>query len=228
MGKLEDNLFDEILNLVKVNSAPGKLISIDALDGGGNTTQAEHLSGYLKRDLGISAVATKEPTDEFAGRAIRAVLQKKEDLSHLPLQLLFGADRGHHLFNGPEKVVEGLNQGVWYVTARYALTSIVWGKAHGVPLSLLLHANAYYPWPNLCLVLLTSVEESLRRLKKRGGERELFEVEESMRRNLETFQLLAQRLPNVVLLDGEGTEQEVFARVKEIVDVSLLLRSNEQ
>ena len=51
MGKLEDNLFDEILNLVKVNSAPGKLISIDALDGGGNTTQAEHLSGYLKRDI---------------------------------------------------------------------------------------------------------------------------------------------------------------------------------
>lgn len=220
--ELEEHLFDEILTLVRVNDLPGKFISIDALDGGGNTTQAELLAGYLQGVRGIPVVASKEPTDEFIGRAIRAVLQKKEKLSHLPLQLLFGADRGHDLFEGLEPIVEGLKQGFWRVTARYTLTSLVWGKAHGVPLSLLLHANAYYPWPNLCLVLLNSVEESLRRLAKRGGERELFEVEDSMRRNLETFKLLADRLPNVVLLDGEGSVPEVFARIRQVVDERLL------
>ena len=220
---LEEHLFDEILTLLKVNDLPGKFISIDALDGGGNSTQSELLAGYLKGVRGIPAAATKEPTDQRIGLVIREVLRKEWSLSAIPLQELFSADRGYHL---DHLVLPSLTKGSWVVTARYALTSLAWGTAQGIPSWFLLAANVYYPWPNLNIVLMLSVEECLRRIdernQRRTDQRELFEARASMEANLKALEQMAHRLPNVVLLDGEGSVPEVFARIRQVVEERLL------
>jgi len=222
MKKLEDHLFEEILTLIKVNSLPGKLISFDTLDGGGNSTQVALLTGYL-RSRGIDVLETKEPTEEHIGKRIRAILRGEEHLLGLPLQLLFSADRGDHL---GKLILPALKNGKWVVSARYGLTTVAWGTAQDVPSWVLLAANAYYPWPNLNIVLILPVKECLRRIDERNrrgtDRRELFEARAAMEANLKVLEQMAERLPNVVLVDGMGTEEEVFARVRKVVDDRLL------
>jgi len=220
--KLEDHLFDEILTLINVNSLPGKLISFDTLDGGGNSTQVALLTGYL-RSRGVDVLETKEPTDEHIGRRIRAILRGEERLRGLSLQFLFVADRGDHL---DKVILPGLKVGRWVVSARYALTTVAWGTGQGVPSWVLLAANAYYPWPNLNIVLMLSIDECLRRIfaraKRATDKLELFETRAYMEANEVALKQMAKKLPNVVLVDGMGTEEEVAARVWKFVEERLL------
>jgi thymidylate kinase len=90
----------------------------------------------------------------------------------------------------------------------------------------LLATNASYIWPNLNLVLEVPVEECLERIDERNrkvaGERELFERRETLERTLAAYHFLAPLIPCVELVDGTGTEVEVFARVREVVENNLL------
>lgn len=223
MVKLEDHLFDVIRTLVKVNAASGKLINIDALDGAGQSTQTELLADYLRNQRGISLVLTREPTDEEYGRAIRRVLRKERILSPIPFQQLFCVDRGDHL---DQLILPALDRGDWVVTARYALSTLAFGIANDIPAWLLLGMNVYYPWPNLNIVLMVSVEECLQRINARNrwvtDQRELFETRATLERTLAAYQKLAEKLPNAVLVDGMGTEEEVSTRIRRIVEERLL------
>lgn len=223
MAKLEDHLFDEILTFVRVNNLPGKFINIDTLDGGGNSTQAALLAEFLS-SRGIKAVLTKEPTDDLEyGQAVRRVLRKERTLSPLPFQQLFCVDRGDHL---DQLIQPALKRGDWVVTARYALSTLAFGLAHDISPWLLLGMNVYYPWPNLNLVLILPVEECLRRIDERNrgknDRRELHEEKGTLERTLAAYQKLAEKLPNVVLVDGMGTEEDVLARVRQLVEDRLL------
>ena len=218
MMKLEDHLFDEIRTLVQVNALPGKLINIDALDGAGNSTQAGLLAEYLRSQKGIPTVLTREPTDEEYGKAIRRVLRKERTLSPLPFQQLFCVDRGDHL---DQLILPALARGDWVVTARYALSTLAFGLAHDIFPWLLLGMNVYYPWPNLNIVLMVPVEECLRRMKDRPR-KELHEVKETLERTLAAYQQLAEKLPNVILVDGTGSQEMVFARVRGLVKEELM------
>ncbi|GMR18990.1 MAG: dTMP kinase [Patescibacteria group bacterium] len=218
---LEEHFFDELLSLLQVNSQPGKLINIDTIDGGGNSTQAAFLCDYLRDTHGVPVILTREPTDDQIGFKIREVLQKQWQLPPVPFQLLFSADRGHHL---DTLISPALERGDWVVTARYALSTLAFGMSHGIPAWQLLAMNISYPWPNLNLVLTVSPEECLQRKVKQQGQRklELHEVRETLEKTLEIYQLLAGLIPCTELVDGTGTEAEVFARVQKIVDERLL------
>ncbi|MEX2053403.1 MAG: dTMP kinase [Patescibacteria group bacterium] len=216
MAKLEDHLFDEISTLVRVNPAPGKLINIDTLDGGGNSTQSALLAKYLE-SLGIEVVLTREPTDEEYGLAIRRILQRKRTLSPIPFQQLFCVDRGDHL---DQLIIPSLARGDWVVTSRYALSTLAFGLAHDISPWLLLGMNVYYPWPNLNIVLALPVEECLRR--KPESQRELHEVKETLERTWAAYQTLAGKLPHVIFVDGTGSEEMVFGRVRNVVKEELM------
>ncbi len=222
-AEFERRLFDDILTFVKVNTLPGKFVNIDTLDGGGNSTQAALLVVYLKHVCGIPAVLTKEPTDEEYGLAIRRVLRKERSLMPIALQMLFSVDRGDHV---EELIIPALAGGSWMVTARYALSTLAFGMANGLSAWQLLAANVSYPWPNLNIVLVLPVEECLMRIDLRNrhtsDKRELFEAKETLERTLEAYQFLATQIPCVELVDGTGTEEEVFERVRKIVSEKLL------
>ncbi|NIT04461.1 dTMP kinase [Candidatus Saccharibacteria bacterium] len=216
-SKVEDQLFAQVTTLLKTNPHLGKLINIDALDGSGNSTQASRLVSYLENRLG-KVLLTKEPTEGKIGTRIREVLQKKWELSALPLQLLFSADRGHHL---DEEIIPALKDGTWVVTDRYALSTLAFGTAHGIPAWQLLAMNVYYPWPNLVVVLDVPAEECARRIARGRGEKELFEATKTLKRVRKAYLALSKTLPNIELVDGVGSEEEVFARVRSAVEDNL-------
>uniref|UniRef100_A0A831YZS1 Thymidylate kinase n=1 Tax=candidate division WWE3 bacterium TaxID=2053526 RepID=A0A831YZS1_UNCKA len=218
MGRLGDHLFDELLTLVRVNPSPGKLINIDALDGAGNSTQTELLADYLRNQRGISTILTREPTDGEYGKAIRRILRKERTLSPIPFQQLFCVDRGDHL---DQLILPALERGDWVVTSRYALSTLAFGIANDIPAWLLLGMNVYYPWPDLNIVLMVPVEECLRRMKDRPL-KELFEKKETLERTLAAYQKLSEKLPKVVFVDGTGSEEAVFARVRNLVRKRLM------
>ena len=74
----------------------GKLYVFEGLDGSGLTTQAALLRNYFL-SKGKEAVLTKEPTDGLIGGIIKAALRDEWKTNPLALQMLFAADRAHHL-----------------------------------------------------------------------------------------------------------------------------------
>ncbi len=215
--RLEDHLFEEIAPLLEINSAPGKLINIDTLDGAGNSTQADRLAQHILKERKLDVFLTAEPTDGVLGEKIHEVLRGEWSLSAVPLQQLFSADRGEHLARLIMPPLR-LREGAWVITARYALSTLAYGMASGVPAWELLAMQIHYPWPNLTIVLVVPVEECLRRIAEREKKRELFEHRDYLEKVLEAYHYLAGKLPAVELLSGEGTEEEVAVRVNRKVD----------
>ena len=83
----------------------GKLIVFEGLDGSGITTQATLLRNYfLGKDK--DAILTKEPTDGLIGGIIKACLRKEWKTDSLTLQMLFAADRAHHLSTEIEPAIK--------------------------------------------------------------------------------------------------------------------------
>ncbi len=221
--EFEGRLFDDILTFVKVNTLPGKFVNIDTLDGGGNSTQAALLVGYLRNVMLIPTVLTREPTEKEYGAAVRRVLRNERSLLPIALQMLFSVDRADHL---DHLIIPALGDGEWVVTARYALSTLAFGMATGLSAWQLLAANVSYPWPNLNIVMVLPVEECLWRIdlrnRRTNDKRELFEVQKTLERTLEAYQFLATQIPCVELVDGTGTETEVFERIRKIVSEKLL------
>lgn len=213
------DLFLAIAPHLKINDLPGKLINIDALDGAGNSTQANLVSLYLKNVKKKKIIQTAEPTKGVYGQLIRDILQNRRYLVPLALQQLFSVDRGDHLYN--QGINEALSLGTWVVTARYSLSTLAFGISKNLPAWQLLAFNVDYPWPNLNFVLRVPVDECLTRIENRGTPQELFEKRETLEKVDQAYQDLAQRLPNVFLVDGMGDPPQVFERIKKIVEERL-------
>lgn len=217
-AQLEDILFVILTQKVWYeNPYPGKLINFDSIDGAGSSSQVNLLAEYLQ-GRGASVFITKEPTSLEIGKKIREVLQHKWELDPLPFQQIFCGDRGDHL---AREVIPALKSGKWVVTDRYALSTVAFGTANGVPTWLLIGNNVYYPWPDLNIVFVLSPEEALRRIEARGEKKELHEVQETLEKTLAAYKMIGDYLPNIALVDATGTPEEVFARVKKIVDETL-------
>src|SRR3989338_8854070 len=109
------------------NKYLGKFIVLEGLDGSGQSTQAANLVDFLNaaaeklRPGCAGAHLTKEPTNNLIGGLIRAQLTSEWKTKAECLQLLFAADRAHHL----EKTVAPLlEKGIWVVSDRYFFSTI--------------------------------------------------------------------------------------------------------
>lgn len=107
---------------MKNNTYPGKFIVFDGLDGSGQSTQAGKLVDFLnlpeqKLKFGHTGVqVTKEPTSSLIGGLIRSQLTHEWKSSQECLQLLFSADRAHHL---EKEIIPLLERGVTVICDRY-------------------------------------------------------------------------------------------------------------
>ena len=100
------------------------LIVIEGLDGAGLSTQAALLARYL-RDKDEEVILTKEPTTSSIGNLIKAALKHEWNPSPLALQLLFAADRAHHLQN---EIEPALRENKIVISDRYILSSLAFGS----------------------------------------------------------------------------------------------------
>ncbi|MFV9676384.1 MAG: dTMP kinase [Methanosarcinales archaeon] len=199
------------------NQYTGKFIAFEGLDGAGSTTQAGKLTVYLKERL-KKVHLTKEPTNNLIGGLIRGQLTKEWRTGPECLQLLFTADRAHHL---EKEVIPLLKQEITVITDRYFFSSVAFGSLGIEDRDWLRKINDRFILPDLTFLLHVSPQVCLHRIKENRFHLELFEEEEHIAKIWRTYNELAQEFENVYVINGEKPAEEVFADILKIVNAYL-------
>lgn len=146
-------------------------IVFEGIDGAGLSTHSHLLYEYLL-ERGYNVVLTKEPTDGLIGGLIRACLRGEWKTDPMTLQLLFVADRSHHVNNF---ILPALERGKIVISDRYMFSSIAYGTVSYGDYEWLKMINSKFPIPDIILVLDVPVEVALQRIKRTRFGFELFE-----------------------------------------------------
>ena len=199
------------------SSYPGKFIVFEGLDGAGQSTQTEILADFLKKN-GYRVLKTKEPTGRAgAGKLIRKILDKKENLSPEKLQELFAQDRQWHLRH---VVIPALKQGKIVISDRYFFSSFSYGMAEGLNLEKLIKLNEKFLLPNLVFFLDVEPRICLKRIKERGREKTLFEKQEKLKKVYQNYKKIMKKfkhLTKIYSISGERSIKKVSEDIKKII-----------
>jgi len=206
---------------MRTNPGPGRFIVFEGLDGAGTTTQARLLGERLGARGPVWV--TWQPSDRPAGLLIRRVLTGDLATDPRALALLFAADRLDHLY-GPEGILSHLQRGTFVVCDRYYLSSLAY-QTLDATFSWVYQINSRALYPDLTVFLEVPVQECLRRIGRRQGERqELFERREALERVRASYHRAIEQLVRreiIQVVDGSGPVAEVAAQVWERVRVLL-------
>jgi len=190
----------------------GVFVAFEGIDGAGLSTHSRLLYEELSK-RGYEVLLTKEPTDGLIGGLIKAALRGEWRTDPATLQLLFAADRCHHVNT---LVYPALRQGKVVITDRYKYSSIAYGSLD-CDREWLVEVNSKFPEPDLLIVLDVPAEIALERISRvRFG----FELFENSRLEIvrENFLQIAEELgERAVVVDASGSIEEVHERVLEAV-----------
>jgi dTMP kinase len=189
----------------------GRFIVLEGLDGSGTTSQADALATRL-RAQGAVVLQTREPSDGAIGRQTRALLRADRTPPPDPhlVALLFAADRLAHVH---DEIEPALARGEIVVCDRYVVSSWVYQSLACDP-AWVRAINAFAPWPDLTVLLDVSVDVALARVRERAGVSEIYDGQATQRRVAAGYRdVLAEGHPDLVVVDGVGTIEEVAARV---------------
>jgi len=191
----------------------GLLIAFDGLDGSGLSTQANLLRDHLT-GKGISVILTKEQTDGSIGGLIKSSLREEFKISPLALQLLFAADRAHHLAS---EIEPSLNEGKTVICDRYILSSLAFGSLK-VDMNFMKEMNSRFRKPDINFIIDTEPKECIERIKKSRSHLELFEDENTLTGVRSNFLLIRDMFANTHAINGNRKIEEVFDEIKNIID----------
>jgi dTMP kinase len=189
-------------------------ISLEGIDGSGKSTQAK----LLAESLGDETLLIREPGGTDSAERIRELLADPSlDLDPLAELLLFCAARAD-LVSGV--IRPALENGRDVVSDRFADSSVAYqGSARGLGAGLVIglcDTATDGLWPDLTVLIRVAPEVGLARA---GGE-DRFESEglSFQRAVAEAYEEIAIiAADRVVVVDGEGSVEEVHARVMEAV-----------
>lgn len=197
------------------NQHPGKFIAIEGLDGCGATTQALKISRYCNNSQKLCHL-THEPTNNVIGGIIKGYLDGDLKMSSpASLQLLFAADRANHL---DREIIPKLKDGINIITDRYFLSSIAYGSLDISDDKWLYNINDQFLIPDLTILIKTSAKTCAQRIKDNRLSVELFENEDKLQKVWENYESLSKKYPNIIVIDGEKPEEEVFENIKAEID----------
>ncbi len=196
----------------------GKFIAFEGIDGAGLTTQAELLEKYL-RSKKHDVILTKEPTNNLIGGLIRAALRKEWITSNRTLQLLFSADRAHHV---EKEIIPALESGKIVITDRYFLSTIAYGMVE-LEKEWLKALNSKFLIPDIIFIIDIPVEVSLERIKISRFGFELFEERAKLEKVRKNFIELSKEYENCFLIDGNRKIEEVHMDIVRLVEEKLKL-----
>lgn len=208
------------------NPYQGKFIVFEGLDGSGSTTQAGRLRDWLNQSqkkliLGRSvAHLTKEPTNNIIGGLIRGQLTNDWKTQPECLQLLFSADRAHHL---EKEIIPLLKEGVTVITDRYFLSTVAYGAVEIDDKDWLIEINRPFILPDLTFLIKVSPKTCLERIRGDRFHVELFEKEEALAKVWQNYEKFAKRFENINIVDGEKSIEEIFEEIKNLVHSKLNL-----
>ena len=195
-------------------SPRGRYIAFEGWEASGKSTQARILAQQL------NAVLTREPGGTDLGLAIRdLLLGDGPEPTERAEALLFAADRAQHL---AEVVEPALAEGRDVITDRsYGSTLAYQGHGRGQSLDELMRLVEWSSGgllPDIVVLITVSAETADSRL---GEYRDRMESEDAdfAQRVIEGFVTLANSDPSRwLIVDGDGSIEEVAERVAEAVD----------
>ncbi|MDX6626947.1 MAG: dTMP kinase [Solirubrobacterales bacterium] len=190
-------------------------ISLEGVDGSGKSTQAR----LLVEALGPETVAIREPGGTDAAERIRELLADPAlDLAPLAELMLFCAARA----DLTERVIRpALEAGREVVSDRFSDSSVAYqGAARGLGVGEVIglcDTATDGLWPDLTLLLKVDPELGLGRAKSDDRfEAEGLELQRAVATAYEEIAMIAA--DRVVVIDAEGSVEEVHQRVMEAVD----------
>ncbi|MBW6462196.1 MAG: dTMP kinase [DPANN group archaeon] len=190
----------------------GMFVVFEGLDGSGSSTQVALLKKALG-DLGHKVHITKEPTNNIIGGLIRGQLTKDWKTGPECLQLLFAADRAHHL---EREIMPAINQGNIVVSDRYFFSTMAFGGID-IDIDWLKKINERFLVPDLTFFIKVPASECVRRISASRFELELFEEEKKLEQVWVNYETLAGEFDNVYVVDGtqsvEGVHEDIMAIV---------------
>jgi dTMP kinase len=196
----------------------GKFISFEGGEGGGKSTQAVRLSGFL-RSKGLDVVETREPGGTQQGEELRDLLVQGDPdrWSAFSELLMMTAARVEHV----NRLIEpALAAGKWVICDRFLDSTLAYqGIAGGLGLDMvrpLQDTAVGSTLPDVTFLLDVREEAGLQRAEKRGGaarfEKKLAEFHSKVR---DGFLALAAESPSrMVVVDAEDTFDAVWQQIE--------------
>lgn len=188
-------------------------VAFEGIDGAGLTTHARLTEKYLVT-RGFRVVLTKEPTDGLIGGLIRACLRGEWRADSMTLQLLFAADRCHHVNT---VVLPALKSGRAVVTDRYVFSSLAYGSLD-LDYEWLKKVNSNFPLPDVTFVLDIEPEIAISRIREDRFAVELFEEAEKLERVRRAYLRIARDFPNVHVIRTDDEPGEVQKRIELVLE----------
>ncbi len=195
-------------------------IVFEGPDGSGVSTQARLLAQNLEKK-GLKVFVTAEPSNDFLGKVLREALQKQQHFFPKAFQLLFFADREHHIQN---EILPALERGEVVICERYNWSSIAFGVSEKVDRLFLEHIASSFLQPDHTFFLNIPADQSVERIISRGHPREHFETREKLEIVREVMLNLAEQsafTKKSTILDATQS-RETLAKSIEMVLIPLL------
>ena len=196
----------------------GKFITFEGGEGGGKSTQAARMAGYL-RGKGLEVLETREPGGTPESEALRDLLVQGDPdrWSALSELLLITAARVEHV----NRLIEpALTEGKWVICDRFADSTLAYqGIAGELGLELVEHLQKLAVGataPDVTFLLDVRAEAGLQRAEKRGGAARFEKKGAAFHQTLrDGFLALANENPQrIVLIDGEDTFDNVWGQIE--------------
>jgi dTMP kinase len=193
----------------------GNFIVLEGIEGSGKSTQAARLVERL-RARGVPCVLTREPGGTALGEEIRALLLHGGAMSPVSELLLMLAARATLL---AEVVRPALAAGQLVVADRYSLSTLAYqGYGRGIDLDAVRQAirvatDGLVPDVTVLLEVPMAVSEVRRAASRAGADRIERAGTDFHERVREAYRLLAGTEAGIVRVNGEGSEDEVEARI---------------
>jgi len=163
---------------------------------------------------GKKVLLTKEQTIGFIGGIIKSVLRKEIKTSPLALQLLFTADRAHHLSS---EIEPALKESKIVISDRYIFSTLAFG-ALDINMKFLKKINSKFRAPDITFIPDVLSEVCLERIgESRFNHFELFEEKEKMEKIRTNYLSLKDYFSNVYVIDGNRPTEEVAKNIQKIV-----------
>ena len=193
----------------------GKFIVFEGLDGSGQSTQIALLEQYLK-NKGRKVFITSEPSNNVIGGLIRSILKSHIKLSNTGVQLLYCADRAHHL---EVDIVPALEAGIDVITSRFYFSTLAFGSLNN-DVKWLKALNEKFPDPDIAIFLKVPPKECMRRINGSRFRTELFEKEQKLTKAYKTYLKIAKDkdYKSFVMVDGNRAVEQVAQDICNTID----------
>ena len=193
----------------------GKFIVFEGLDGSGQSTQIMLLEQYLKKK-GRKVYTTNEPSSNVIGGLIRSILKSHIALGNTGVQLLYSADRAHHL---EVDIMPALEAGIDVITSRYFYSTIAFGSINN-DVEWLEKISEKFPKPDIAIFLNVPPKECLKRINGSRFRTELFEKEKKLKKAYETYLKIIknEKYKELVNVNGNRSIKEVARDVSKLVE----------